>query len=137
MNNKALELYTRRVNKAKQFFKDNEAILKEWEGVQNEVTDAENQVKFEAREKKMTYGNKDFKVVYSPAWKKWYDVVFLLGTASTKVKKIIQENCLKQEVDRAVFDKLVDQGEIPVELQQEAFREAPMTARVMIKKVEK
>lgn len=134
MSNKALELYTRRVNKAKQFFKDNEIVLKEWESVQNDINEAEGQVKMEAREKQMTYGNKHFKVTYSPAWKKWYDVDFLLGTASAK---IIKENCLKQEINKIVFDKLVDRGEIPIELQQKAFREAPMTARVLIKKIEK
>ena len=131
--NDALDAYTKSQDRAKSFFKKNQSILAKWEMLQNEISQAENAVKVETREMQMSWSNKQFKVTYSPAWKKWYDVDFLFSKANPKVAKLIKSDCLKQEIDKAVFEQLVEQGQIPVELQQEAFREQPMTARVLIK----
>lgn len=129
----ALDAYTKLQDRAKSFFKKNQNILTKWETLQNEISQAENAVKMETREMQTSYSNKQYKVTYSPAWKKWYDVDFLFNKANPKVVKLIKLDCLKQEIDKVAFEQLVEQGQIPVELQQEAFREQPMTARVLIK----
>jgi len=128
----ALDAYTKSQDKAKSFFKKNQSILSKWETLQNEISQTENLVKTETREIQMSYFNKQFKVTFSPAWKKWYYVDFLLS-ADSEVVKLIKADCLKQEIDKVAFEQLVEQGQIPVELQQEAFREEAMTSRVLIK----
>lgn len=132
-NYEALDQLTKVNKKMRKFAQANQPVLEKWEQLQNERNEAESAVKAEARKLQMNYHNKEFKVTYSPAFRKWYDVTVALKKATPKVRDFINAHCIKQEINKEAFEDAVEQGEIPVEIKQEAYREAPTTARILIK----
>lgn len=105
----------------------------EFERLTNEKTEAGNILKTAVREEGVNIESDKVRITYSPAFRKWYDAEILTEKATPKIKKLLLATCISQAVDKLAFEKLVERGEVPVELQQASFKEEAMAPRVIIK----
>ena len=133
----ALKSYTRKERELATFEQENEKVLSTYWGLQVIRDKAEANLKDIAKAVKEGAENKYFRVVYSPKWKKWYDLEAVYSAATPDQKKLIDEKCLIQTIDKKKFDELIKSEDLPRELKQKAFREEEMASSVSIKKVTK
>lgn len=125
-----LDSYTKVGLALHEFRKKHRSVLEELDALINEQSAAGIALKNFAREEGKNLSNDHVRVTFSPSFRKWYDPDVLLAS---KVKKAVVKQCLVQQVDKARFEELVEAGEIPVEVKQDAYREEEQTAKVFIK----
>jgi hypothetical protein len=78
--------------------------------------------------------NEVFKVLYTKAYKRWYDYDTIAKIATPAEMAIISERCLKKEINTQEFNKLIEEGILPAVLAQKSYREQELTPRVIIRK---
>ena len=133
---KQLEAYTKASLAIADLKKKNAKVFMKYEELLLEASKAESELKKYVREEKANFSNDMVKVTYSPAFKKYYDIETVLQMATTKMKKaLIAEGAIviEQKVESKKFVEMVEDGTIPREIQQEAFRETELAPRVIIK----
>ncbi len=133
---KQLEAYTNASLAIAEFKKKNARIFGKYEELLLEASKAESDLKKYVKEEKTNFSNDRVKVTYSPAFKKYYDIETVLQMATPKMKKaLIAEGAIviEQKVESKKFVEMVEDGTIPREIQQEAFRETELAPRVIIK----
>lgn len=137
MKHKALENYTTASKAIVDFKEKNQKLFEKFDALLVDAQEAEDKLKTYIKEEvKGNIANDFIKVTYSPTYKKYYDASVVLEIATPKVKKALIENgALTQTIDNAKFDELVEKGQVPVEIKQEAFREVEQSPRVSIKEV--
>ncbi len=131
----ALALFTGSSAELREYVGKHKKVFDDFERLENEKITASNALKMAVREEQTNIATDHVKVTYSPAFRKWYDAEVLINKATPKVKKLLQATCISQAVDKPAFEQLVERGEVPVELQQAAFKEEPMAPRVIIKEI--
>lgn len=133
--NKVLENYTKIAGEVADFKAENQAVFDEYDALLVQLQEAEIALKAEVRDNvKGHLENQFVRVVYSPAFKKSYDLETVLSMITPKQKsKLTELGGIKQEIDRVIFEDCVKNGIIGVEVQQEAFREEEQTPRIIIK----
>lgn len=133
---KQLEAYTSASLAIAAFKKKNAKVFGKYEELLLEASNAESELKKYAKEEKSNFSNDIVNVTYSPAFKKYYDTETVLQMATTKMKKaLIAEGAIviEQKIDTKKFVEMVEEGIVPREIQQEAFRETELAPRVIIK----
>ena len=128
-----LESYTQKGLELRQFREKNKKVLSAFDSLLVEANAAETDLKNYAREQKQNLKNQYVKVTFAPAFRKWYDVDFLLKKASPKLVKVLEKECVEKVIDKKRFEELVDEGVVPKELKVEAYRERELLSRVIIK----
>ena len=137
MKNKKLEAYTKALLAESEFRKKHNKLFEELNSLQYQISETEAELKNEVKiNLKTNIANEFIKVTYSPAFKKFYkfDVIMEQTTPSQK-KALENANAIIRTLDKKIFEDLVEQGIIPIEIKQAAFEETEMTPRVSIKEV--
>lgn len=137
MKNKKLEAYTKALLAEVEFRKKHNKLFEELNSLQYQISETEAELKKEVKiNLKTNIANEFIKVTYSPAFKKFYkfDVIMEQTTPSQK-KALENANAIIRTLDKKIFEDLVEQGIIPIEIKQAAFEETEMTPRVSIKEV--
>ena len=137
MKNKKLEAYTKALLLESAFREQHKKLFEELNSLQYQISETEAELKKEVKiNLKTNIANEFIKVTYSPAFKKFYkfDVIMEQTTPSQK-KALENANAIIRTLDKKIFEDLVEQGIIPIEIKQAAFEETEMTPRVSIKEV--
>ena len=137
MENKKLEAYTKALLLESAFREQHKKLFEELNSLQYQISETEAELKNEVKiNLKTNIANEFIKVTYSPAFKKFYkfDVIMEQTTPSQK-KALENANAIIRTLDKKIFEDLVEQGIIPIEIKQAAFEETEMTPRVSIKEV--
>lgn len=135
MKNKKLELYTQALLAEVAFQKKHKKLFDELNSLRLAISEAEAELKKDVKTNvKGNLANSLIKVVYSPAFKKFYDFDSIMENTTPKQKKTLEASgAIIRSLDKKIFDDLVETGLIPVTVKQKAFREVEMAARVSIK----
>ena len=137
MENKKLKAYTKALLLESAFREQHKKLFEELNSLQYQISETEAELKNEVKiNLKTNIANEFIKVTYSPAFKKFYkfDVIMEQTTPSQK-KALENANAIIRTLDKKIFEDLVEQGIIPVEIKQAAFEETEMTPKVSIKEV--
>ena len=137
MKNKKLEAYTKALLDEAAFRKTHKKLFDEHDSLKIAIADAETELKKEVKlNLKTNIANEFIKVVYSPAFSKYYDFDIIMAKTTPKQKKILEEQkAIIHSLDNKVFDNLVEQGIIPIEIKQAAFQERELSPRISIKEI--
>ena len=136
---KTLERYTVSIFDVAEFRKKHARVFDELDGLRLEVQKSEEALKTDVKENiRMNIANDFIKVTYSPAFHKSYRHDVIVEKTTPKMYKAIEKaKAITHSVDKAIFEMLVEQGVIPVEVKQAAFEERELAPRVTIKEVKK
>lgn len=129
----ALKVYTKRIQAENEFTDKHFKIFLTLTELKVAKEKAEKELKIVTRAAKEGAENKQYTVVYIPKWKKWYDLDAVYNAATPTQRKLIDENCLVQTLDKVKFEEMIKSEDLPRELKQKGFREEEMTAAVSIK----
>ena|SRR3990167_5946058 len=129
----ALRKYTKVIGAIIALKTNNKEIFDLFNSLDLEKVEAETYLKRTAAQANENIENKQIKVRVSPAFKKWFDYNTILKLAKPSELAIINERATITEIDKVVFEELVETGKIRPELKQKSFRETPLTPRVTIK----
>ena len=134
---KQLEKYTAASLEIANFKAKNAKLFAQFDALLVEAQEAEVALKEYIRtDVKGNISNEFVKVTYSPTFKKYYDSSIVLDLAKPKVRAALEAaGAIVRQIDSAKFEELVERGEVPVEIKQEAFREVEQTPRISIKEV--
>lgn len=133
--NKKLEAYTKALLAEAEFRRKKHKFFDELYSLQLAIEEAATELKKEVKLNiKGNIANEFVKVTYSPAFSKSYDIDVVMEKTTPKQKKLLEaNNAIIKSLDKKVFEDLVEQGIIPVEVKQAAFTEKELTPRVSIK----
>ena len=137
MKNKKLEAYTKALLTEAAFREQHKKLFEELNSLQYQISETEAELKNEVKiNLKTNIANEFIKVTYSPAFKKFYkfDVIMEQTTPSQK-KALENAKAIIRTLDKKIFEDLVEQGIIPIEIKQAAFEETELAPRVSIKEV--
>ena len=134
---KELEKYTEASLALAHFKEKNKKLFEQFDALLIAAGEAEEKLKkFVKSDIKGNIANEFIKVTYSPTFKKYYDAEVVLKLTTPKMKKAIEEaGAIVKQIDAVKFEDLVEKGEVPVSIRQEAFREVEQAPRISIKEV--
>ena len=137
MENKKLKAYTKALLLESAFREQHKKLFEELNSLQYQISETEAELKEEVKiNLKTNIANEFVKVTYSPAYKKFYNFDVIMEQTTPSQKKALENaNAIIRTLDKSIFENLVEQGIIPVEIKQAAFEETEMTPRVSIKEV--
>lgn len=132
---KQLEAYTEAANAVAEFREKNSKIFAKFDALLLDQAEKETALKAYIKENiKDNIANDYFKVTYAPSYKKFYDATKVLALIKPKAKAALEKaGAISVNIDTTIFEDLVEKGEIPVEVKQEAFVEIEQAPRVSIK----
>lgn len=136
---KSLENHTEALQAVADFKEKNAKVFEALDSLNLSAQETEDTLKADVRDNhKVNISNGLIKVTYSPAFRKGYSYDIINDKATPTVKKVLrEEGAITHAVDKKIFEDLVEQGVIPIQLKQDAFEEEEMSPRVMIKEVKK
>ncbi len=136
---KTLEKYTEAMIAIVDFQKKHGKVFGELDELKITVQEAEEALKTDVKENhKMNVANDFFRVTYSPAFSKGYNIDIILKMVKPAEKKKLFDMgaiVIEEKTNRDKIEEAVEQGIIPVEIKQAAFEEKELSPRVMIKEV--
>jgi hypothetical protein len=134
---KQLEKYTSASMAVAAFKAKHGKVFAEFNALILAASEAEAALKTYVKEEvKGNVSNEFVKVTYSPAFSKFYDPATVLKMATPKLRKEMMANgalVIEEKVDKVKFTQMVEEGIVPVEIKQAAFREEELAPRVTIK----
>ena len=137
MKNKKLEAYTKALLLESAFREQHKKLFEELNSLQYQISETEAELKEEVKiNLKTNIANEFIKVTYSPAYKKFYNFDVIMEQTTPSQKKALENaNAIIRTLDKKIFEDLVEQGIIPIEIKQAAFEETELAPRVSIKEV--
>ena len=137
MKNKKLEAYTKALLTESAFREQHKKLFEELNSLQYQISETEAELKKEVKiNLKTNIANEFIKVTYSPAFRKFYNFDVIMEQTTPKQKKALEEaKAIIRTLDKKIFEDLVEQGIIPIEIKQAAFEETELAPRVSIKEV--
>ncbi len=137
MKNKKLEAYTKALLTEAAFREQHKKLFEELNSLQYQISETEAELKKEVKiNLKTNIANEFIKVTYSPAFRKFYNFDVIMEQTTPSQKKALENaNAIIRTLDKKVFEDLVEQGIIPIEIKQAAFEETELAPKVSIKEV--
>jgi len=137
MKNKKLEAYTKALLTEAAFKEQHKKLFEELNSLQYQISETEAELKKEVKiNLKTNIANEFIKVTYSPAFKKFYNFDVIMEQTTPSQKKALENaKAIIRTLDKKIFEDLVEQGIIPIEIKQAAFEETELAPRVSIKEV--
>lgn len=134
---KQLEKYTDAARAVVAFRAKHSKVFAEFDSLLLAQQEAEAMLKSYVKEEwKGNLSNEFVKVTYAQAFSKFYDPAVVLKMATPKLRKEMMSSgalIIEEKVDSEKFNKLVDEGVVPVAIKQAAFQEKELSPRVSIK----
>lgn len=111
---------------------DHAEVIEEFEHLQKAVEEAKNALIDYAKQNKISMKTEYDQFNFVQPYKKHYDVKIALDLAKELGCSQAVNECIEIEtsIDMEKFDKLVDAGQIPLDIRVKAYKEEPMSARV-------
>lgn len=128
----ALKKYTKVFASILELKSNHKELFDQAEQLELERVEAETYLKRTAAQANEGIENKLLKVKVTPAFRKYFDYSVILKIARPQELAIINEKAIATEIDRIIFEDLVETGKIRPELKQKSFREVALTPRVSI-----
>lgn len=134
---KSLEKYTASLLEVAAYQKKHAKVFDELDSLKVNLQEAEVALKTDIKDNlKKNIANNFVRATYSPAFSKSYDLVIVDEMTTPKMKKALNEaDAITRTLDKAKFEDLVEQGVIPINIKQAAFKEKELSPRVNIKEV--
>lgn len=128
-----LKQYSEKIAEIKLFEETHKKIFEQYNKLIEEKDILEKELRAYVAEKG-DQENDLVKAIRIERWKKQYNYPLFLENATVKEIKVLDEhNGIKQEIDKKVFEKLVDKGLISNKTAQKAFQEELSNIAVVIK----
>ena len=132
----SLDKYTKARGAIRSHIEAKSVIFKTHEDLVGKQIDAENELRDDVFLEKQGIQNDTIKVLYSPVFKKYYDGGIFMQKADAKMKQaLLDKKGLTYEIDKEIFEALVGEGIIPIQLKQEVYKEQEKNPRVSIRDI--
>lgn len=130
----SLESLERAAENLSDFEYQHRQVFEAWQELKEALEVAEDAVRTEAKQRQANMESLHYRVVYTPAKTRWFDVETVRKVVDADLVAATELIYYTESVDEKTLKSLVKLGKIPESLLKEAYREQTTSHRVTIER---